>query len=40
MDTTRRLWLSLAALLIASFGVLLWMGRDMHQHRRRCRPGW
>ena len=31
MDTTRRLWLSLAALLIASFGVLLWMGRDMHQ---------
>ena len=31
MNTTRRLWLSLAALLIASFGVLLWMGRDMHQ---------
>ena len=31
MDTTRRLWLSLALLLIASFGVLLWMGRDMHQ---------
>jgi len=31
MDTTRRLWLGLAALLIASFGVLLWMGRDMHQ---------
>ena len=31
MDTTRRLWLGLAALLIASFGVLLWMGWDMHQ---------
>ena len=31
MDTTRRLWLGLAVLLIASFGVLLWMGRDMHQ---------
>jgi nitric oxide reductase subunit B len=31
MDTTRRLWLGLGALLIASFGVLLWMGRDMHQ---------
>ena len=31
MDTTRRLWLGLAALLIASFSVLLWMGRDMHQ---------
>ena len=31
MDTTRRLWLGLAALLVASFGVLLWMGRDMHQ---------
>jgi len=29
MDTTRRLWLGLAALLIASFSVLLWMGRDM-----------
>src|SRR6187455_1484331 len=31
MDTTRRLWLGLATLLIVSFGVLLWMGRDMHQ---------
>ena len=31
MDTTRRLWLGLAALLLASFSVLLWMGRDMHQ---------
>ncbi len=28
-NTTRRLWLGLAALLVASFGVLLWMGRDM-----------
>lgn len=31
MDTTRRLWLGLAALLIGSFGVLLWMGRDIYQ---------
>ena len=31
MDTTRRLWLGLAVLLVASFSVLLWMGRDMHQ---------
>jgi nitric oxide reductase subunit B len=29
MNTTRRLWLGLAALLVASFAVLLWMGRDM-----------
>ena len=31
MDTTRRLWQGLAALLVVSFGILLWMGRDMHQ---------
>ena len=31
MDTTRRLWLGLAALLITSFSVLLWMGREMDQ---------
>ncbi len=31
MDTTRRLWLGLAALLIAGFGVLLWMGNEIHQ---------
>ena len=30
MDTTRRLWLGLAALMIAGFGVLLWMGWDIH----------
>jgi nitric oxide reductase subunit B len=29
MNTTRRLWLGLGALLVASFAVLLWMGRDM-----------
>jgi nitric oxide reductase subunit B len=29
MDTTRKLWLGLGALLIASFAVLLWMGHDM-----------
>lgn len=31
MDTTRRLWLGLAALLVSSFGVLLWMGNDIYQ---------
>ena len=30
MDTTRRLWLGLAALMLAGFGVLLWMGWDIH----------
>jgi nitric oxide reductase subunit B len=31
MDSTRKLWIALAVLLIASFGVLLWMGGDIHQ---------
>ena len=31
MSTTKRLWLGLAALLIASFGVMLWLGFDLHQ---------
>ncbi|KAA9131438.1 nitric-oxide reductase large subunit [Marinihelvus fidelis] len=31
MSTTRRLWLGLSALLIASFGVLLWMGGEIHR---------
>ena len=31
MDTTRRLWLGLTALMLAGFGVLLWMGWDIHQ---------
>src|SRR5262245_6313615 len=31
METTRRLWLGLGALLAASFSVLLWMGGDIHQ---------
>jgi len=31
MSTTRKLWLGLAALLIASFGVLLWVGSVVHQ---------
>ena len=29
MDTPRRLWLGLGALLVASFAVLLWMGRGI-----------
>lgn len=31
MDTTRRLWWGLGTLLIVSFGIMLWMGRDIHQ---------
>ena len=31
MSTTRKLWLGLAALLIASFGVLLWVGGEIHR---------
>jgi nitric oxide reductase subunit B len=31
MSTTRKLWLGLAALLIASFAVLLWVGDVVHQ---------
>jgi nitric oxide reductase subunit B len=31
MSTTRKLWLGLAALLIVSFSVLLWVGRVVHQ---------
>lgn len=29
MSTTRRLWLSLGTLLVAGFGVLLWMGGEI-----------
>ncbi|MFC7302110.1 nitric-oxide reductase large subunit [Cognatiluteimonas weifangensis] len=31
MDTTRRLWIGLAALMFTGFSVLLWMGWDIHQ---------
>lgn len=31
MSTTRRLWIGLATLLIASFGIMLWLGADLHQ---------
>ncbi|QRP62929.1 nitric-oxide reductase large subunit [Rhodanobacter sp. FDAARGOS 1247] len=31
MSTTRKLWLGLAALLVASFAVLLWVGKEVHQ---------
>src|SRR5690606_21399034 len=31
MDTTRRLWIGLGALLIVSFGIMLWIGRDIYQ---------
>ena len=30
MQTTRRLWLGLGALLVASFSLLLWMGREIY----------
>jgi nitric oxide reductase subunit B len=31
MSTTRKLWLGLAALLLASFAALLWVGEKVHQ---------
>ncbi|MGA0587628.1 nitric-oxide reductase large subunit [Dyella sp. KRB-257] len=31
MTTTRKLWLGLAVLLLASFSVLLWVGKEVHQ---------
>ena len=31
MTTTRRLWLGLGALLVVGFGVLLWMGGEIHR---------
>jgi nitric oxide reductase subunit B len=31
MDQTRKLWWGLAALLVASFSVLLWMGSEIHR---------
>ncbi len=31
MTTTRRLWLTLVALLVVGFGVLLWMGSEIHR---------
>ena len=31
MSTTRKLWLGLAALLVSSFAVLLWVGSVVHQ---------
>ena len=31
MSTTKRLWLGLATLLVASFAIMLWLGADLHQ---------
>ena len=31
MNSTRKLWVGLAALLIASFAVLLWVGSEVHR---------
>jgi len=31
VQITRRLWLGLGALLVVSFGIMLWIGRDIHQ---------
>ena len=31
MSTTKRLWLGLGALLVASFAVMLWLGFDLYQ---------
>src|SRR3546814_16681125 len=31
MSTSRKLWVGLATLLVLSFGVLLWMGGEIHR---------
>ena len=31
MNSTRKLWIGLAVLLIASFSVLLWIGSEIHR---------
>ena len=31
MDTTKRLWWGLSTLLIVTFAIMLWMGREIHQ---------
>ncbi len=31
MDTTRKLWIGLISLLVIGFGVLLWMGGEIHR---------
>ena len=32
MESTRKLWIGLAALLVASFGVLLWSGLQISRN--------
>ncbi len=33
MDTTRKLWIGLISLLVVGFGVLLWMGGEIHRQQ-------
>ena len=33
MENTRKLWLGLAALLVASFSVLLWLGSEIYREK-------
>ena len=33
MSQTRKLWLGLTALLLATFSVLLWMGGEIHRQQ-------
>lgn len=33
MDTTRKLWVGLISLLVVGFGVLLWMGGEIHRQQ-------
>ena len=39
MSATRKLWLGLAILLVASFSVLLWAGGEMTRRVRKTLPG-
>ena len=36
MDSTRKLWIGLGALLVVSFAVLLLMGGEIYRNSRRC----
>ena len=42
MQTTKRLWLGLGALLVTSFGLLLWMGREIYHQAPPVppQPAW
>ena len=40
MNTTRNLWRGLAALLVTTFAVLLWMGSEIHRQEPPMPASW